>query len=574
MPQNVITIGANALGSKAASRFKRLEPESRVIMVDLDPLASYAGSCIPYFISDHLAAAEGVRETYWRVVRDESFYREVQGVELLAHTRALRVERNEKVVVVQNLDTGNQDALPYDQLVIATGKRPVRQSLPGLDLEGVCSIYSLKDAVIVRDRIARGHVARLVVVGGGFTGLQIAEAVVAKWGINTTVVEAANQLLPDSISENMAQMVKHHLERKGIGFWLGEKAIRIEGNGSAQRLITDKRALQADLVILATGIEPNSDLAREAGLDISPRGTIIVNERMQTSDPSIYAGGDCVELTNFITRKPDYFPLESLAFRQGRVIGSNLAGGSAVFEGAVGNRAMKLFDISVASAGLSVQVAQREGLDAASAMVAQLDRANFWPGNDIMFLELVVEKKTGRVLGIQGLGNLSDAMVGHVNAVASILRYGPITVADISKLEFSHSPPFSCNLDIVNTLGNTAENIVLREIPVMHADEFKRVWRDIEKGEWLVLDTRHPHEVEPFLKKYPRYWKNIPLTELLARKDEIPRDKKFVLVCKTGLRSYDYQLILDHAGIKDSYSLQGGMIYIDKWGLDLTEKDA
>jgi NADPH-dependent 2,4-dienoyl-CoA reductase/sulfur reductase-like enzyme/rhodanese-related sulfurtransferase len=434
----------------------------------------------------------------------------------------------------------------------------------------VYSVSDLNKAIAIKKDVAEGKVGKAVIIGAGAIGLEIAESLADLWGIETIVVEVMNQILPGIISPNMAHMAQHHLEENEITFHLGEKVERFEGETRIEKVVTDKRTLDADMVIMAVGVTPNADLAVNAGLDVSPRGGIVVNKSLQTSDPNIYAGGDCVEVTNLITGKPGYWPLGSLANRQGRVIGTNLAGGSAEFEGAVGSFVIKLFEISLASAGLSLESAKREGYDAASAFVIQFDRAHFYPEKDLMYLELLVEKGSGRVLGIQGLGNTGEGMMARISAVATLLRYG-ITTEDISNLELPYSPPFSSAMDVLNALGNTAENILAGKNRVIEADEFADWWENRLDGDMICLDCREWGNAGPFVEKYPEHWKSIPQGELRTRLAEVPRDKRLVLICNTGVRSYEAQITLDQMGIKDSYNLQGGMAAVKKWGLDLLE---
>jgi len=568
MPQNIVVIGAVALGPKAACRFKRLEPESRVVMVDRDDIISYGGCGIPYFISGDVSDPNQLQETSFHMIRDKAFFKEAKDIEVLTKTEALQIDRREKYVLIKNLNTREESSLPYDKLVLATGSRPKRLDIPGIDLDGVFAVSNMNAAIAIKDRIASGQVEKALIIGGGFIGLEMAEALTDMWGIETTVVEITSQLLPGLISRNMAQIVKHHMEEKGVSFLLEEKVERLEGSGRVERVVTTKGTLDADLVIVAVGAEPNSDLARAAGLDISSKGSIVVNSMMQTSDPDIYAGGDCVEVINLITGKPGYYPLGSMANRQGRIIGTNLAGGNAEFPGAVGSFVVKVFDLSVAAAGLSIEVARREGFDAISALVIQFDRAHFYPEKDLMTLELVVEKRSGRVLGIQGVGPMGDGTVGRINAVASILKYRP-TAEDVGNLELAYSPPFSAAMDILNALGNTAENILEGKNRVVDVDEFDKLWKQRESGHVVFLDCRGWGNAEPFVKKYPQHWKSLPQDELRARMAEVPRDKKLVLICNTGVRSYEAQVTLDEMGIRDSCNLQGGVACLRKWGLDL-----
>jgi len=568
MTQNIVVIGAVALGPKAACRFKRLEPDSSVIMVDQGDIISYGGCGIPYFISDDVSDPDQLQQTSFHMLRDEKFFRDVKDVHVMTNTRAVSIDREEKTVSVRNVISGNEQKLPYDKLVLATGSRAGRLSIPGADLEGVFKVSSMNEAISIKKDIAEGKVGKAVIIGAGAIGLEMAEAFADLWGIETAVVEIADQLLPGIISPPMAQMVQHHLAENEVSFYASERVEQIEGDTRVKRIITDKRTLDADLVVMAVGVTPNSDLARDAGLEVSPRGGIVVNKRLQTSDLNIYAGGDCVQITNLVTGKPGYYPLGSMANRQGRVIGTNLAEGDAEFEGALGSFAIKLFEISVASTGLSLDTAKKEGFEALSAFVVQFDRAHFYPEKDLMYLELVVEKGSGRVLGIQGFGNTGDGVVARINAVAGILKYKPAT-ADISNLELPYSPPFSSAMDILNALGNTAENILAGKNRALEAVQFVEWWQRREDGETFFLDCRGWGNAEPFVEKHPDYWKNIPQDELRVRIKEVPRDKRIALVCNTGVRSYEAQLILNQMGIEKTYNLQGGMAGLKKRGIEL-----
>jgi len=568
MGKRIVIIGAVALGPKAACRVKRLEPDSEVVMVDQSDMISYGGCGIPYFLSGDVSDPDQLQSTSFHMLRDEAFFRATKDVGVMTRTRALSIDRRGKEVWVEDLVHGEKRALPYDRLVLATGSKAKRLHLPGTDLEGVFTLSGLKEAISIKKRIAGGEVGKAVIIGAGSIGLEMAEALGDLWGIETAVIEIEDQVLPGLISPNLARMAKTHLEEKGIALHLSEKVQRIQGKDRVEKVITDRRSLEADLVIMAVGVTPNSDLAREAGMEVSETGAIRVNKRLETSDPHIYAGGDCVEILNLITGKPGYWPLGSLANRQGRVIGTNLAGGSEEFEGAVGAFVLKLFQISLAGAGLSIGTALREGFDAVSAFVVQFDRAHFYPEKDLLYLELVVEKGTGRILGIQGLGERGDGLVARVNPVAAILKHRP-TTRDISNLELPYSPPFSSAMDILNALGNTAENILAGRNRVIDADQFAKWWERRDTGDTLFLDCREWGNAEPFVEKYPDHWKSLPQGQLRARLEELPRDKKLVLICNTGVRSYEAQVTLNQIGRKDTYNLQGGMAAVKKWGLDL-----
>ena len=568
MSQNILIIGAVALGPKAACRFKRMEPDSRVTMVDQSNLISYGGCGIPYFISGDVSEAKQLQETSFHMLRDEKFFRQAKDIDVIINTRAVSIDRDNKTVRVLNVLSGKQQDLAYDKLVLATGSRPRDLSIPGSHLEGVFTVSDLNKAIAIKKEISEGKVGKAVIIGAGAIGLEMAEALTDLWGIETAVVEITDQLLPGFISANMSKMVQHHLEENEVVFYLNEEVKRFEGENRIEKVVTTKRVLEADLVIIAAGVIPNSDLAGNADLNVSPAGAIVVNKRMQTSDPDIYAGGDCVEVINLITDKPGYYPLGSLANRQGRVIGTNLAGGNAEFEGAVGSFVVKLFEISVASAGLNLETAKKEGFDPLSAFVVQFDRAHFYPEKDLMYLELVVEKSTGQVLGIQGLGNAGDGVIARVNAVAPILKHKPST-DDISNLELTYSPPFSAAMDILNALGNTAENILAGKNRVIDPDQFFDLLQQRKDGQVCFLDCRGWGNAEPFVKKYPDQWKSIPQDELRDRLVEVPQDMQIVLICNTGVRSFEAQGMLDQAGVRQTYNLQGGVAALKKLGVDL-----
>ena len=568
MSQHVVVIGAVALGPKAACRFKRLEPESTVTMVDQSDLISYGGCGIPYFVSGDVSDASQLQSTSFHMVRDATFFKNVKDINVLTNTRVLSIDRDKKTVTVENIMTGKKDDLSYDQLVLATGSRPKRLPIPGVDLKGIFAVSNLNEAMAIKQGLADGEVEKAVVIGAGAIGLEMAEAMADLWGIETTVIEVSDQILPGIISPNMARMAQRHLEENEIVVRLGEKVQQFHGTDRVKKVITDKRTIDTDMVILAVGVAPNSDLAKAAGLEVSQSGAIVVNDGMQTSDPYIYSGGDCVEIPNLLTGKPGYFPSGSLANRQGRVIGTNLAGGNARFEGAVGTFIIKIFEMSLASAGLSLKRAKAEGWDALSVFVSQFDRAHFYPEKGLMYMELIVDRKTEKVLGVQGLGGMTDAVFARVNAVAAILKYDA-AIADVSNLELLYAPPFSAAMDIVNALGNTAENVLRGKNKLIDVDQFAQWWRDREGSDAVFLDCRGWGNAKPVLEKYPDDWKSIPQDELGRRMDEVPRDKPLVLICNTGVRSYEAQLNLKQKGITNTYNLQGGMATVKKWGLDL-----
>jgi len=566
MAQNIIIIGGVALGSKAACRFKRLEPESNVTIIDQDRYVSYGGCGIPFYVSGDVSDINDLRKTSFHMLRDEAFFKNCKDIDVLTETRVEKVDRDKKCVHIRRKD-GSTDTMSYDQLVLGTGSSPRRLPIPGADLPMVHTASNLNDAQAIKELVTKGQVEHAVIIGAGFIGLEMAEALADMWEVDTTIIEFCDQIMPGFVSPMFARMAQRQMEDHDIKIFVSEQVQAIEGADTVEAVVTNKRRIEADLVIMAAGITPNVELAREAGLEISQNGAIVVDEQMRTSDPLIFSGGDCAQVTNLVTGGPGFFPLGSMANRQGRVIGTNLAGGNAAFKGAVGSFVVKIFEAALAGAGLSLPTALKNGIDAVSVQVAQLDRAHFYPDKTMVHLELVVEKNTRRVLGIQGFGEKGDALVGRINAVAAILEDHP-TVDRISNLELAYSPPFSSAMDVLNALGNTAENMLDGLYKPIDADGFAKVWESRD-GSQLILDCRARQDGEAFAEKYPECWINIPQDELRQRFEEVPRDKNIILLCNTGVRSYEAQLNLRELGMEAPRSVQGGIVTLNKCGLDL-----
>lgn len=568
MGKKVLVIGAVALGSKAACRLKRLEPDAEVLLMDQDEHISYGGCGIPYYVSGDVADASALQSTSFHMLRDERFFKDCKDIDVMTRTRVTTIDRKAKRVEILKSD-GTSAWLSYDKLVIGTGSRVRDLKIPGQELAGVFSVGSLRDAIQIKAAIASGQVGTAVVVGAGFIGLEMAEALADMWGIETTVIEIADQIMPGFVGPEMAKMAQTHMEAKGVTFRLRQSVIRLEGEaGQVTGVVTEKESFDADLVILAAGIVPNGELAAAAGLEVGFNGGIVVDAHMRTEDPDIYAGGDCVLVPNAITGKPGYYPLGSLSNRQGRVIGDNLAGKDSVSPPVVGSFVVKLFDVCLCGAGLTLKKALEEGFDAISVRMCQLDRAHFYPTKELMYLELVVDRSTRQVLGIQGVGSKGDATVGRINAVAALLSRKP-RVEDISNLELAYSPPFSSAMDIVNALGNVADNLLDGRMHPIGCEVFAETWEKIEKGEVCLIDCRARADAKVYEEKYPGIWKGIPQDELLRRMDELPKDKPIVLICNTGVRSYEAQLNLRAMGHTDNVTVFGGVAMLKHWGMDI-----
>lgn len=570
MGEKIVVIGGVAAGPKAACHAKRLMPDAEITIVDQDSLISYGGCGIPYYVSGDVSDEDELRKTSFHMTRDETFFQDAKGVTVRTRTRALAINRKEKHVRVRHLDSGKEENISYDKLVMATGSRPFVLPIPGAELDGVYTISDLHKAISIKNALARGEVGRAVVIGGGAIGLEMAEAFADLWGVETSVVEFMPQLLPRIVDYPFAAMLKHHMEEQGVHIYTGEGAQAIEENefGKACRVVTPKRTIETDLVVLAAGVRPRSQLAQEAGLLVSPMGGIVVNERLQTSDPAIYAAGDCIETVNLVSGKKAYAPLGSLANREGRIVGDNLAGTPSTFPGVVGSFIMKAFERCIGATGISLEVAKAEGFDADASISAPSDRAHFFPTEAKMPMQLVFDRKSRRVLGVQAFGAMSDAVLARIDTSAALIAKGG-TIDDFSLLEMAYAPPFATAIDALNAAANVADNMACGRQRNVSIEDFL-AWMDApdSRPDWLALDIRHPKEVEPFAEKFGSRWLGIPYNEIRRRKEELPRGKTLIIICDAGTRSYEIQVFLDSIGQNDTLVLGGGFNCISRLGVD------
>lgn len=570
MKENILIIGGVAAGPKTACRLKRLNPEAQITIVDQDNLISYGGCGIPYYVSGDVSDEKELRSTSFHAVRDEGFFTDAKGVHVLTRTRAEAIDRKNKQVAVTNLDSGEKQTLPYDKLVLTTGCTPNRPPIPGMDLPGVFTIASMHQAIAIKDLLAKGKVGRAVVIGGGPIGIEMAESFGDLWGVETTIIELMPQLLPRIVDPIFAKMLRHHLEKNGIQIITEELVKAIEVDGEAYKVITNKQEIQTDIIVMAVGVRPRSELAREAGLLVGPSGGIVVNNRLQTSDPDIYSAGDCIEVTNLVSGRKGTAPFGSLANRQGRIVADNLGGIPSSFAGVINSFIMKAFEVSIGACGLSLESALAAGFNADSVITAQSDRAHFFPTQAIIPLQMVFDKTTRRVLGFQGFGPMGDSVLARLDAAAALIAQGA-TVGDIINLEMAYAPPFSTALDALNATANVADNAIAGRLRTLSAEDFL-VWMEAPADQpgWIALDIRHPNEAQLFKEAFADRWLTIPYVNIRRRAAEIPSDKTLIIICDAGTRSYEIQCFLDSIGKTNSLVLGGGFnlmrrINVDWW---------
>jgi NADPH-dependent 2,4-dienoyl-CoA reductase/sulfur reductase-like enzyme len=559
MTENILIIGGVAAGPKTACRLKRLNPEARITIVDQDSLISYGGCGIPYYVSGDVSDEKELRSTSFHAVRDPLFFENAKGVSVLTRTRANAIDRKAKEVSVTNLDSGESATLPYDKLVLCTGSQPNRVPIPGADLAGVYLISDLHQAIAIKERIAKGKVGRVVVIGGGPIGVEMAESFGDLWGLDTTIVELMPQLLPRIVDPIFARMLDRHLTDHGITIFTEEMVQAIVQEGEGYRVRTDKRELPADLIVMAVGVRPRSELARAAGLLVGATGGVVVNSRLQTSDPAIYAAGDCIETNHLVSGKRVCAPFGSLANRQGRVVADNLAGIPSLFPGVINSFIMKAFDIAIGATGMSLETALADGFDADRVFTAQSDRAHFFPTQSIIPLAMVFDRRSRQVLGVQGFGPMGDAVLARLDAAAGLIANGA-RVEDFINLEMAYAPPFATALDALNATANVAENALAGRLRTVEMGAFL-AWMESPDlhPDWLALDIRHPNEAGPFKAAFAERWLTIPYLEVRARRHEVPRDRPLIIICDAGTRSYEVQCFLDSIGKQNTLVLGGGL---------------
>ena len=564
MAKRVVIIGGVALGPKVGSRLKRCAPDTEVVLLDKDRRISYGGCGIPYYVGGDVSELEELRKTMYHMVRDEAFFRDVKHFETRTGKEVLSIDRSNKRVLYRDVDDGSEEGLEYDELVLATGATPVLPPLPGTDLPGVFVVSNLHDAERIKGMLSSGQLDSAVVVGGGAIGLEMAEALTELWGTETSLVEMLDQVLPGAVTSLTARMVEKRLGDNGISVYTGTKVSRVLGDedSGVQAVETSQGRIPCKAVIFSVGVRPNSHLAEQAGLALGPNKGVLVNSRLMTSDPHIYAGGDCIEQRNLVSGDYMILPLGSLANRQGRVIANNIAGCMDHFPGVVSNFCVKVFDHGLARAGLTYEQARQAGYSPSTAFVVQPDRAHFYPDAQLMFMKLVADARTRRILGAEAMGPRLDAIKARVDALAPLIG-SQADLSEVSNLEVCYSPPFAPAMDIVNVAGNMMQNVLDGIMYSVEPQEFVELFRTTDCN---VLDPRSEAMAKPCVEKYGSRWINIPLSQVPYRLEEIPGDKPIYVFCNTGTTSFEVQCYLNSVGYTDVWTVAGSyaaMLHMD-----------
>ena len=551
----IVIIGGTACGPKAAARARRCAPSAKITIIEQQENLSTATCGLPYFISGVIKNEDDM------VARRADYFRNVYDMEVLTGTRATAVRPENHTVEITNLKTDRRNTIEYDRLVIATGASPVVPALEGKNLEGIFTLSHLPDAYAIRQYLSSVDKKEVVIVGAGLIGLEMAEAFAVR-GLKVTVIEALGWPLPALLDDEIAAYLDKHLRSKGVEVRCGERVSGFvdDGQGRVRKVAVGDKEVDASLVLLSIGVRPNVGLAKDAGIVIGDTGGIAVNEHLQTSHPAIYAGGDCVETVNIITGKKGLVPLGSTANKHGRVIGTNVTGGNDTFPGVVGTAIAGVFDFNVGRVGLSESAAREAGYDTVMSLVPSSEHATYYPGSRDIMVKLVADKATGRLLGGQVVGPGDAAK--RIDVLATALAYGA-TVGDLADIDLAYAPPYNSALDPLHDATNVIRNKLSGLARTITLADLKQKLDSNDR--FVLLDVRSEMEWQEARLNTPRA-RLIPLPELRKRLGELSPDDEIIIYCKTSLRAYKAQRILDGAGFKNVRFVDGSL---DAWPYEL-----
>ncbi|MBQ2777371.1 MAG: FAD-dependent oxidoreductase [Peptococcaceae bacterium] len=547
----IVVIGGVACGPKAAAKAKRCNPDAQVTLIEKGEWISYGGCGLPYYLGATVKDLNDLMTTSWEAVRTPEFMKATKDIDTLLGWEATKINRAEKTVEVKEVKTGEVKVLPYDKLVIATGADNFKPPMEGINATGVFGMKTPKDAVDMQNYIKEQGVSDVVVIGAGLIGMECAEAFI-NWGLNTTVIEMQGSIFPQVLDAEMGAVFQNYLEGEDLNFMLNTavEKILVDENDKVVGVQTNKGVVDAQMVLVAVGVRPCVQLAVDAGLEVD-RG-IVINDHCQTSDPDIYAGGDCVVTTNLVSGQRVYSPMGSTANRQGRVIGINITGGDATHEGVLQTAVCKMFDWSLGACGLSERVAKQLGYDTVTAIVPGPDITHFMPGKKLIMTRLVADRATGRILGVQIVG--PGKVDKRIDTMAAAMTFG-VTAKQLANIDLSYAPPLSSAMENLTNAANVLQNTIDGKAKSMRFEEFES---KLDSDDVVFVDLRTAHERSQ--KMIPaKNQLHIPIEELRERANEVPKDKEVIVFCILSTRGFEGQLILNQAGYEDVKFVQGGI---------------
>ena len=542
----VVIVGGVAGGATAAARIRRLDEQAEVIVFERSGYISYANCGLPYYIGGVIEDPEDLTlqtlESFWKRFR----------IQMKVRHEVTAIHPDRKTVSVRNLETGEDFEEAYDQLLLSPGAKPVWPELPGMGSERLFTLRTVEDTFRIKEFINQNRPKSAVMVGGGFIGLEMAENL-RQLGMEVTIVQRSRQLM-NPFDPDMAAFIHNEVRKHGVKLMLGHS---LEGfrakNSGLEVLLRDGVSVSADMVILAIGVTPESMLAKEAGLALGIKGSILVNDRMQTSAPDIYAVGDAVQVKHFVTGADSLIPLAGPANKQGRIAADNICGGDSRYLGSQGSSVIKVFDMTAATTGINEGSAKKAGLHVDKVILSPMSHAGYYPGGKMMTMKIIFEKETYRLLGAQIIGY--EGVDKRIDVLATAIHAG-LKGNQLKDLDLAYAPPYSSAKDPVNMAGFMIDNLARGQLKQWHLADEEKLPRD---GSVILLDTRTAAE---YNRGHVAGFRNIPVDELRERIGELEPGKPVYVICQSGLRSYIASRIL--AGSEyETYNFSGGFRFYD-----------
>ena len=542
----VVIVGGVAGGATAAARIRRLDEKAEIVVFERSGYISYANCGLPYYIGDVITDAEELT-----LQTPESFYSRFR-VDMRVHHEVTAIHPEKKTVSVKNLKTGEEFEESYDKLILSPGAKPTQPRFSGTELDKVFTLRTVEDTLRIKKYINQNHPKSVVLAGGGFIGLELAENL-RELGMDVTIVQNGKQLM-NLFDHDMASFIHNEMRKHGVKLALGHTVEGFEDrDGGVDVLLKDEAPLHADMVVLAIGVTPDTALAKDAGLELGIKGAIVVNDRMETSVPDIYAAGDAVQVKTFVTGEDALISLAGPANKQGRIIADNICGLDSRYNGSQGSSVIKVFDMTAALTGINERTAKTAGLNADTVILSPMSHAGYYPGGKVMTVKVVFEKGTYRLLGAQIVGY--DGVDKRIDVLATAIRAG-LKATDLKDLDLAYAPPYSSAKDPVNMAGFMIDNIAKGVLKQWHLEDANKLPRD---GSVTLLDTRTVVEYD---RGHIEGFRNIPVDELRERLDEVEKGKSVYVICQSGLRSYIASRILEGSGYT-AYNFAGGFRFYD-----------
>ncbi|MBD3242419.1 MAG: pyridine nucleotide-disulfide oxidoreductase [Chitinivibrionales bacterium] len=539
MTRKILIVGGVAGGASFAARMRRLDEHAEIVMFERGEHISFANCGLPYHIGETITQRDNL------IIQTPRAFKRRYNVEVRVRSEVVSVDTARKRIIVEH--DGKRYEEQYDVLLLSPGSKPIRPPIPGIDHDRCMTLRNVPDMDRIKGFVDREHAKRAVVVGGGFIGLEMAENLRHR-GLEVSMVEMAGQVFAPADPE-MAVLLHQHLSLNGVELLLndGVKAFEDHGDKAVDVVTASGRRLRADIVVLAIGVKPDTAFLRDSGIELSERGAVVVNDRMQTSAEGVYAVGDAIEVTDFVSGAKVHVPLAGPANRQGRIAADNVAGGDSRYGHTQGTAIVKVFDMSAAVTGMNEKTARRHGLQYLKSYTHSASNASYYPGAYPLSIKVLFAPDTGRLLGAQVFGK--RGVDKRIDVLATAVRHG-LTVFDLTELELAYAPPFGSAKDPVNMAGFVAQNILEKRMPVFYAEDVE----SIDRAHQVLLDVRSSAEHEQGAIDGSEL---IPVDELRRRIDELDPNKEILVYCQVGMRGYLASRILAEHGYR-AKNLSGG----------------